>query len=207
MNTYLIYSASGEVIQAASGAHLEVAALAFLLDASYILDDAPGSVGSKYVDVSGETPAIAAKPPQPSPAHTWDAVAKAWGLPPHSMSDMVARKKAGIDATRDRARHSGVTFNGVLFDSDPVSAGNLTGWTTAVAAGIPVPEGFTWRSQDNRDIPFTSADILGLAAAMVAKTTACYQRAWQLKALVDQIADSADYARLESMDITAGWPI
>jgi hypothetical protein len=206
MNTYLIYSASGEVIQAASGAHPEVAALAFLLDASYILDDVPGSVGSKYVDVSGEAPSVAAKPPQPSPAHTWDAVAKAWGLPPHSMSDMVARKKAGIDATRDQARHSGVTFNGVLFDSDPVSAGTSPAGQLRLRPAYPSPRA-SWRSQDNRDIPFTSADILGLAAAMVAKTTACYQRAWQLKALVDQIADSADYARLESMDITAGWPI
>ena len=206
MNTYLIYSASGEVIQAASGAHPEVAALAFILHAAYILDDVPGSVGSKYVDVSGETPAIAAKPPQPSPAHTWDAVAKAWGLPPHSMSDMVARKKADIDAARDRARHAGVTFDGVLFDSDPVSAGNLTGWATAVAAGIPTPEGFTWRSQDNRDIPFTAADILGLAAAMVAKTTACYQRAWQLKALVDAFIDPADYQQLQELNITENWP-
>lgn len=206
MNTYLIYSASGEVIQAASGAHHEVAALAFLLDASYILDDVPGSVGSKYVDVSGEAPSVATKPPQPSPAHTWDAVAKAWWLPPHSMSNMLARKKADIDAERDRQRYSGVTYKGMRFDSDPVSAGNLTGWTTAVAAGIPVPEGFTWRSTNNRNIPFTTKDILGLAAAMVTKTTACYQRAWQLKALVDTFTDPADYQQVKDLDITQQWP-
>ena len=99
-----------------------------------------------------------------------------------------------------------MTYNGVRFDSDPASVTNILEAVTTVTAGIPVPAGFTWRSQDNRDIPFTSADILGLAAARAARNLACYQRAWQLKALVGAFTDPADYQQLKELNITDNWP-
>lgn len=145
-------------------------------------------------------------PERPSQDYEWSWPELAWRLTESAFLAALASKKQGIDAERDRARCSGVTYNGHRFDSDPVSAGNVTGWAAAVTAGIPVPAGFTWRSADNLDIPFSQGDILGLAAAMVAKTTACYQRAWQLKALVDQVTSLDDYPLLAGIDIMADWP-
>lgn len=145
-------------------------------------------------------------PPSPGEDWAWDWMELDWCLPTSALTDAKARKCVDIDAERDRQRYSGVTYKGVRFDSDVVSGSNISGWTSAVAAGIPVPEGFTWRSEDNRDIPFTTEDILGLAAAMVAKTTACYQRAWQLKALVDTFTDPTDYQQVKDLNITQQWP-
>lgn len=84
-----------------------------------------------------------------------------------------------------------------------VSTSNITGWTTAVAAGTPLPPGFTWRSMDNQDIPFTEADVLALAALAVNKATACYNRAWQLK---EQVSALKDNESVINYDITTGWP-
>lgn len=145
-------------------------------------------------------------PQKPGDGWVWDWELLMWRLPESFMSEARDVKCKEIDALRDYYRFSGVVYNNVLFDSDPVATGNLTGWTAAIAAGIPIPEGFTWRSMDNRDIPFTSEDVLGLAAASVAKTTACYKRAWQLKSLVEAFTDPADYQQLRDFDITTQWP-
>lgn len=145
-------------------------------------------------------------PESPGKDWAWDWMELEWRLHPASLATAKARKCTDIDAERDRQRYSGVTYKGVRFDSDVVSVSNITGWASAVAAGIAVPEGFTWRSADNHDIPFTAGDILGLATTMVDKITACYQRAWQLKALVDTFTDLADYQQVEDLNITQQWP-
>lgn len=171
-------------------------------DEQWIQHDACVSDATHFIFNGALTPF----PESPGEDWAWDWMELEWRLPPGALKDLKDRMRADIDSLRDRHRYSGVSYRGVIFDSDPVSAGNLTGWTTAVAAGIPVPEGFTWRSQDNRNIPFTAQDILGLAAAAVAKTTACYQRAWQLKALVDAFTDPADYQQLKELNINEQWP-
>lgn len=173
-----------------------------LEDEQWLQSDAFVSDATHFVFNGALTPF----PESPGEDWAWDWMELEWRLPASALDAAKARKRADIDAERDRQRYSGVTFNGTRFDSDPVSERNLTGWTSAVAAGIPVPEGFTWRSADNRDIPFTAEDILGLAATMVAKTTACYQRAWQLKALVDAFTDPADYQQVKDLNITQQWP-
>ena len=173
-----------------------------LEDEQWLQSDAFVSDATHFVFNGALTPF----PPSPGEDWAWDWMELDWRLPASALTAAKARKCADIDAERDRQRYSGVTYKGVRFDSDAVSERNITGWTSAVAAGIPVPEGFTWRSADNRDIPFTAEDILGLAAAMVAKTTACYQRAWQLKALVDVFTDPADYQQVKDLNITQQWP-
>ena len=200
MKRFLLFNpATGAGVQTVSVREVEVAQLAQALDVGYI--EVSGDVSdSTHFVVDGVAVPF---PLAPSQVHTWDWGARAWGLPPHSMLDVVARKCADIDAARDRARYSGITYNGVRFDSDMVSTSNITGWTAAVTAGIPLPPGFTWRSMDNQDIPFTEADVLALAALAVNKATACYNRAWQLKGHVSALND---YESIINYDITTGWP-
>ena len=176
-------------------------------EASYIAED-----GEQWLQADGTYPdneffilngAFTPFPPRPGSGWVWDWMELRWVLPPSALDDLKARKKADIDAARDRARYSGITYNGVRFDSDMVSTSNITGWTTAVAAGIPLPPGFTWRSKDNQDIQFNEADVLALAALAVNKVTACYNRAWQLK---EQVSALNDYESIINYDITTGWP-
>lgn len=145
-------------------------------------------------------------PPSPGEDWAWDWMELDWRLPTSALTDAKARKCADIDAERDRQRYSGVTYKDVRFDSDVVSGSNISGWASAVAAGIPVPEGFTWRSADNRDIPFQEEDVKALAAAIVLKTTLCYQRAWALKAQINEFTDPNKYQELQTLDITTNWP-
>lgn len=140
---------------------------------------------------------------RPSQYHQWDWAASSWVVPQGAINALVSDKHESIDLERDKRRADGVTYNGVLFDSDVVSTANISSWATAVAANIPVPAGFTWRSKDNQDIPFIAQDILELAAVSLARGTACYMRAWQLKA---EVSAMTDYQQIINFDITTGWP-
>ena len=201
MKKYLLFGKDGAVVQSVTCSKHDAAVLAFLLFLYYVEDTA--EVGDKYVALEGGAARAYSIGAPPTKCHVFDEASRGWVFSGAAFDAAREDRRAEIDAARDLARYSGVTYNGVCFDSDQVAAGNLTGWAAAVAAGIPVPEGFTWRSADNRDIPFTAEDILGLAAAMATKTTACYQRAWSLKAELDELTD---YQQVKDFDITTGWP-
>lgn len=146
-------------------------------------------------------------PPNPHGPHgVWDWYSHSWTLSGTALEDVKAEKRAEVDAWRDKVRYSGVSLGGYTFDSDPTATVNITGWMTAVNAGIPLPEGFSWRTQDNNDIPFQEEDVKALAAAIVLKTALCYQRAWALKAQINEFTDPNKYQELQTLDITTNWP-
>ena len=163
MNTYLIYDSQGVVVQSVSSKQEEAAALAFILGAGYIQDTA--DTGFKYIDLSGDAPIVRCAKAQPTEWHVMDPLTGSWVFEQSSLPDLISTKHREIDSERDRQRTRGVVYNGVLFDSDQISTANIVSWAAAVANSIPVPAGFTWRSLDNRDIPFSAADILGLSSA------------------------------------------
>lgn len=100
-------------------------------------------------------------------------------------------KKRMINQWRDDAMDAGVVYGAHTFDSDAVSRANLAGIVASVSAGIPLPNGFTWRSADNLDVSMDSADLIHLGGAMLAHVNACYARSWELKAAVDAINQSS----------------
>lgn len=134
----------------------------------------------------------------PSKHHEWDAASLLWVVTPAALDQAKSDLKLKVDTLRDVARAAGVTYNGVDYDSDPVSSANITEWAAVVTAGVVLPEGFTWRSKDNQDIPFSASDILGLAAAIAVSATTCYRRAWAVKARIDALLD---YSQLVDFDI------
>jgi len=93
-----------------------------------------------------------------------------------------------------------VTFNGHDYDADPVSKGNVVATVAAVSVGVPLPDGFTWRTSDNVDVPMTSTDLVGLAGTMLARGNAIYAWSWTLKAAIEAADDPS------TVDINAGWP-
>lgn len=100
--------------------------------------------------------------------------------------------RARINAARDAAIASGVTFGGVLYDSDPASREALTATLTVLQPVGAVPPGFTWRAADNTDHALTLAQLQGLAAAMLDHGYAQHLQARHKKALIEAAQSAAE---------------
>lgn len=120
--------------------------------------------------------------------------------PTPSIEERRDAMRARINTLRARRLAGGLTYEGNVYDTDEASRANLTAVVAAVAAGIPLPVGFTWRTSDNRDVPFDALGLIALGGAMLAHGEACYARSWQLKAEVDSSEAP------ESIDIESAWP-
>lgn len=105
-----------------------------------------------------------------------------------------------VNAIRDTQIQTGVMYNGHAWDTDDLSRSNIVGTVSAINAGIPLPVGFVWRTQDNQNIQMAAADMVGLGAAVLQYVNSVYGYSWQLKA---QLAAAADPS---TIDVTAGWP-
>ena len=70
------------------------------------------------------------------------------------------------------------------YDADTASVSNVANMQLAFAAAGTVPAGFYWVSADNTQVPFTYADIQGLAAAMGAQGFAAFATLQSKKGLV-----------------------
>ena len=104
--------------------------------------------------------------------------------------------KATVNVKRAEKLKAGFTFAGNRFDSDERSLLNLTATVSAVNAGIPLPDGFTWRTSDNVDVPCDAQFLVGLAGTALQYQSACHARSWALKAQIDAG---------EQVDIDSGW--
>lgn len=105
-----------------------------------------------------------------------------------------------VNELRDRHLNGGFSWGNRSWDSDQRSRDNLSGAVASVAAQIPLPAGFAWRTAHNVDLPMTASDLVSLGAAMFAHVNACYVKSWDLKA---QLAAAADPS---TVDLESGWP-
>lgn len=71
------------------------------------------------------------------------------------------------------------------YQADAASVANLSQMLLAFAASQAVPAGFYWVSLDNTQVPFTYADMQGLAAAFGTQGAAAFQQLQSLKAQVN----------------------
>ena len=95
-------------------------------------------------------------------------------------------KRDEITRACNDAIDGGFEYDGHRYDSDSRSRQNITGLATALTAGVPLPEGFTWRDADNNDVPMEAQDIIALGAAAIQHVQACYDTSWDLKAQLDR---------------------
>lgn len=119
--------------------------------------------------------------------------------PAPTLDDLKDAKIAQINTACLAAIDGGFEHDGHIFDSDPRSKSNIIGTATGVTAGLPLPEGFTWRTQDNQDVPMDGPAIIALGAALLQHISTQYAISWQLKAQVDSAPDQA------ALD-TINWP-
>lgn len=93
-----------------------------------------------------------------------------------------------INKRRETAITTGtVEYAGDTFDADSVAQTNIDKTLTRLALGVELPEGFTWRSTDNENIPFDDIDVKGLAEAMDNKRLMAYQVSWSAKDSFDSM--------------------
>jgi len=71
-----------------------------------------------------------------------------------------------------------------LFQADPSSISNLQNVTIGLAKAGDTPPGFYWMAADNTQVPFTYADLQGLAEAILIQGWTAFQHLQSQKAAV-----------------------
>ena len=113
------------------------------------------------------------------------------------------RARAGQDINELRSEklaQATVNYGGHTWDADARSLQNLIAVIVGTGAGIPLPDGFVWRTADNSSVPVTPTDLLGIGAAVQARITEIYRESWRLKDEVIAINDAP-----ETLDIRGLW--
>lgn len=101
-------------------------------------------------------------------------------------------KQNQINAWREEAFSKGFVHNGVLYDGDEQAKANISGVVAALSAGIPLPEGFTWRSKLNQNIPMDAEGLVQLGAALMQFQNEVMTRSWVLKDYVKSLQTVED---------------
>ncbi len=82
------------------------------------------------------------------------------------------------------------------FDADPSSVTTLQSALAGYTPAGAVPSGFYWVANDNTQVPFTLADLQGLAQAMLAQGWTAFQKLQTLKA---QVAAATTVAAVQAV--------
>jgi hypothetical protein len=105
--------------------------------------------------------------------------------------------KAKINILRMQKMYEPISFNGEIYDADAFARENLGEAVDWMQLGVSVG---VWRTFDNKTIPFSDQDLMGLANAFAIRKVGCMQTSWALKAAVDAATDPT------TVDIQIGWP-
>ncbi len=82
------------------------------------------------------------------------------------------------------------------YQADSQSVSNLQAMLIAFQAAGATPQGFYWVAADNTQVPFTYADMQGLAQAIGAQGAAAFQR---LQSLKTQVRSAATYSAIQAV--------
>lgn len=112
---------------------------------------------------------------------------------------------AAINAERDRRidAFDRFTCDGVLYDANKEAQDNITNAAAVARLGATLPDGFTWRSFDNTDIPMTNAKLLALEAAMV---EALGMFRFQMHYIARSLKSQIDQAKTSDDVLSIVWP-
>lgn len=155
------------------------------------------------VDFKREYQTLTTSPPVVKADHVLVVETAEW----RPAAELRAIKKEEVEDKRDEALAGGIGWaapDGAVhrIQSDAASRDNLTGVAAGIAAGLPLPAGFSWRTADNIDVQLDQAGLLSLAGSMMAHVNACWRVSWAKKAAIDALPDPAAIA---GYDATAGW--
>jgi len=121
-----------------------------------------------------------------------------------ALSIAIQNQQDAITAYRDGVLYSGFMYtDGYVYDSDPTSISNIVSTLSIITAGVPLPSTFTWRTQNNTNVPYTSESFIAFAASIFGWGEEVYIASWNNKAAVAALTNVSDVL---AFDITANWP-
>jgi hypothetical protein len=105
-----------------------------------------------------------------------------------------------VNEIRESKLNAGCTYNGHEYDTNDRSIRNIGSVVAALAAGIPIPDGFVWRTTDNISVPHDSVSLVSLAASMLLYSNAVYSSSFAIK---DAITNAENPS---TIPLNEGWP-
>lgn len=147
-------------------------------------DDLRGS----YIGLDG---LLYSLPPKPHDHCHWDRDAVAW------VDDLQAAKYARWEAmkvARDAAEVSGVIYDGVEYDTDPMSVQRITG--ACLQANVDPTMTWDWTAADNSVVTLDAAQMVALGTAVAAHVSACHAHSRTLR---DQINAATTIAEVDAV--------
>ena len=154
-----------------------------------LLADCTGTYDSGYVHEGVFTPytsaQAAAKAARPDYDCRWDNTAMAW-QDLRVLAQAQADQIAALTAAYDTAISQAVPFTTVAgvaqtYQADAGSISNCTAAMLGCQGAQATPTGFYWLAVDNTQVPFTYADLQGLAAAFLAQGAPAFAKLQTLK--------------------------
>jgi len=125
-----------------------------------------------------------------------ESEAKAILNPAPTLADLKTAKNEEINTDRTSAMLAGMTYDGHTWQTDPDTRANLSGVVAGVAAGLPLPSGFSWRTSDNVDVTMDADGVKAFGAAMLAWVNSIYQHSWDLKNTVKSATTNDEVAAI-----------
>ncbi|MBW1933201.1 MAG: response regulator [Deltaproteobacteria bacterium] len=109
-----------------------------------------------------------------------------------------------INDLRKEKIDAGIVFKGATFDTSEQTRNYLTALAAMLTQGNEdLPNNFTLRSVDNKDIPMTKDDVLALHAAITKWVYDNFKASWQHKENINSLSTIEE---VQAYDIRAGWP-
>jgi hypothetical protein len=108
-----------------------------------------------------------------------------------------------INTHRETRLAAGMWYLGYFWATDARARTNLTGMVAAVTAGIPLPPNYTWRDNNNNNVPMNAQGLITFSGYLLLYVNQVYTYSWALKAQIDACETLED---LDAIDIYSGWP-
>ena len=174
---FILHTSDGEIFQTGSCGRNQ---LEYQQIPGFTLLEGSALVGKDFVNESG---AVVALPDKPGVHHKFDYISKTW-VDPRALEEHKTAQWALIKAARDEAEFGGFTWDGSVFDSDPVSQARIQG---AVLLATSNPDFVVdWTLADNTVRRLAANDLSALSQALGEHMTLQHSRARDARALLDQ---------------------
>lgn len=112
-------------------------------------------------------------------------------------------KQDMINEHRELKLNGGWLYKGIMYDSDAVSRSNMTGVIALIGTGYILPPGFTYRAQNNTDVPYDNASFSEFFKCSCIWANMIYKVSWYHKAEVKKLLTVPSIA---GYDCSQGWP-